>query len=50
MKKKLLKNMEWSVLIVSVLLVCIGLVALFSATQSTEYEEFRKQIVSWDES
>ena len=44
MKKKLLKNMEWSVLIVSVLLVCIGLVALFSATQSTEYEEFRKQI------
>lgn len=44
MKKKLLKNMEWSVLIVSVLLVCIGLVALFSATQGTEYEEFRKQI------
>ena len=44
MKKKLLKNMEWSVLIVSLLLVTIGLFALFSATQSTEYEEFKKQV------
>ena len=44
MKKKLLKNMEWSVLIVSVLLIIIGLFALFSATQSTEYEEFKKQV------
>lgn len=44
MKKKLLKNMEWSILIVCVLLTTIGLFALFSATQSTEYEEFRKQI------
>lgn len=44
MKKKLLKNMEWSVLVVSVLLVIIGLFALFSATQSTDYEEFRKQV------
>ena len=44
MKKKLLKNMEWSILIVSILLVIIGLIALFSATQSTEYEEFKKQL------
>lgn len=42
--KKLLKNTEWSILIVCIILTIIGLVALFSATQSTEYEEFRKQI------
>lgn len=44
MKKKLLKNMEWSILIVCVILTIIGLFALFSATQSKDYEEFRKQI------
>lgn len=45
MGKKLLKNTEWSILIVSVLLCIIGAVALFSATQSTEYEEFKKQLI-----
>ena len=35
MGKKLLKNTEWTILIVSVILAIIGLVALFSATQST---------------
>lgn len=44
MNKKLLKNTEWSVLIVSLLLFVIGLIALFSATQSTEYFEFKKQL------
>ncbi len=44
MKKKLLKNTEWTVLIVSVLLFAIGAVALFSATQGTDYVEFKKQI------
>lgn len=44
MKKKLLKNTEWSILIVSVLLVIIGSFALFSATQDTEHEEFKKQL------
>ena len=44
MGKKLLKNTEWSILVVSILLTVIGLVALFSATQSTEYEEFKKQV------
>lgn len=44
MGKKLLKNTEWAVLIVSVTLAIIGLVALFSATQSTELAEFKKQI------
>lgn len=44
MGKKLLKNTEWTILIVSVILAIIGLVALFSATQSAEHVEFRKQI------
>lgn len=44
MNKKLLKNTEWTVLIMSILLLAIGLVALFSATQSTEYVEFKKQV------
>lgn len=44
MGKKLLKNIEWSILIVSVILSIIGLVALFSATQSTELGEFKKQV------
>ena len=45
MGKKLLKNTEWSILIVSIVLCIIGAVALFSATQGTEYEEFKKQLI-----
>lgn len=45
MRKRELKNMEWGLLIVAVILSIIGLVALFSATQETEYDEFKKQIV-----
>ena len=45
MGKKLLKNTEWIVLVVSVILAIIGLVALFSATQNTELAEFKKQIL-----
>lgn len=44
MGKRLLRNTEWTVLIVSVLLFVIGAVALFSATQTSEYDEFKKQI------
>lgn len=45
MKKKIFKNIEWGILICTVLLILIGLVALFSATQSAEYEELKKQIM-----
>jgi len=45
MKKRILKNMEWGILICSILLIGIGLVALFSATQNTEFEELKKQIM-----
>lgn len=44
MKKRVLKNMDWGILICSLALLAIGLVALMSATQNTEYEELRKQI------
>ena len=44
MKNKKIKNTEWTVLIVTLFLFIIGLVALFSATQSTGYNEFKKQI------
>ena len=44
MKKRLLKNIDWGILICSVTLVIIGLIALMSATQNTEYEELKKQI------
>lgn len=44
MKEKRLKNTDWVILILSVILLAIGLVALYSATQSTELDEFKKQI------
>ena len=43
MKKKILKNIEWGILVCTFLLIVIGLVALFSATQNLDYEELRKQ-------
>ena len=45
MKKKIFKNIEWGILICTILLILIGLVALFSATQNTQYDELKKQII-----
>ena len=45
MRKRELKNMEWGLVIVAIILTIIGLIALFSATQETEYDEFKKQII-----
>lgn len=45
MGKKILKNMDWGILICITILLTIGLVALFSATQGSNYEEFKKQIM-----
>ena len=45
MGRKILKNMDWGILLCIVILLTIGLVALFSATQNSNYEEFRKQIM-----
>ena len=43
MRRRELKNMEWGLLIVAIILSIIGIIALFSATQETEYDEFKKQ-------
>ena len=45
MNKRLLKNIEWGILICTILLIVIGFVALFSATQNECYDEFKKQIM-----
>ena len=45
MNRKMLKNVEWGILVCSIVLLCIGLIALFSATQEQEYEEFNKQVL-----
>ena len=45
MRKKISKNIEWSLLICTVLLVTIGLFAIYSATLSSGQGEFRKQII-----
>ncbi len=45
MRKRELKNIEWSLLIVAIVLCIIGLIALFSATQEADYDEFNKQCI-----
>ena len=45
MNKKLLKNMDWGILICVLLLFGVGLIALFSTTQNTGHDEFVKQII-----
>lgn len=45
MSKKLLKNIEWGILICSLILLAIGFVALFSATKDAGFDEFRKQAI-----
>lgn len=45
MRKRELKNMEWGLLAVAIILSIIGIIALFSATQETSYDEFKKQII-----
>ena len=45
MRKRELKNIEWSIGIIAIILCIIGLIALFSATQETEHDEFNKQCI-----
>ena len=45
MKKRILKNMEWWIVIWGIALCIIGLIALFSAISETNYNEFTKQII-----
>lgn len=45
MNKRILKNTEWSILICVLILITIGLIALYSATISSELYEFKKQCI-----
>lgn len=45
MIRKILKNLDWGILICTIVLLTIGLVALFSATQASNYEEFKRQLI-----
>lgn len=45
MKSKILKNMDWGVLVCSILLFIIGLIALFSTTGNSGHDEFIKQLI-----
>ena len=45
MNKKELKSVEWSILICAILLISIGLFALYSASANVEQEYLKKQIV-----
>ncbi len=41
----MLRNVEWSILICALALVVIGCVSLYSATQETNYDELKRQIL-----
>ncbi len=45
MRKKILKNVDWGILICSIILCVIGMIALFSATQETGYSDLKKQML-----
>ena len=45
MNKRLLKNLDWGILICTILLLIIGLISLYSASESTDFEEFKKQLL-----
>lgn len=45
MNKKELKNIEWSILICTILLIFIGFFALYSASENVDQEYLKKQIV-----
>lgn len=45
MSKKELKKTKWSILICVILLIAVGLIALYSATIASDFAELRKQIV-----
>ena len=44
MRRNIFKNVEWKVLICAAILCVIGLFALYSASMSADFDEFKKQI------
>lgn len=45
MNSGILKNIEWWILILAILLCMVGLVALYSTTQSNDFGDLKKQII-----
>lgn len=45
MKNKIFKNMEWWIFLSAILLCIVGFVALYSATQTDDFEYLKKQII-----
>lgn len=45
MKRRILKNIEWGILICTLLLIIVGIVALYSATREAIGDELKKQII-----
>ena len=45
MRSRTFKNMEWLILISALLLSIVGFIALYSATQSSGFDELKKQIM-----
>lgn len=45
MRKKIFKNVDWGLLVCCIILCVIGMVALFSATQESDNDSLKKQIM-----
>ena len=45
MKRRIIKNIEWGILICAIILTIIGLVALTSATKNSDYDELKRQVM-----
>ncbi len=45
MNKRILKNIEWKILVCVILLTIIGLIALYSASIDDDLDEFKKQCI-----
>lgn len=45
MNKRIFKNLDYGILICTIILLAIGITALYSATQSAGMQEFKKQII-----
>ena len=45
MIKNKIKSTEWSIIVCTIILITVGLFALYSASKSSDLEEFRKQVI-----
>ena len=45
MNNRNIKNIEWWILILAIVLCAIGIIALYSATQSNNFDELKKQAI-----